>query len=107
MSLSIVAKRGDTFTLTCTRTDSAGSAVDLSGVTIGAEMRLGATTITPTATITDAAAGEFKLTATAATAETWTVGAYKCDIEFTDIGGNVISTETFYVVIDPDITNAA
>lgn len=102
----LVAKRGDTFTLTCTRTDSGGSAVDLTGQTITAQLRRGSSVIDLTATITLAASGQFTLTALPTATDDWTTGRYLCDVQFVD-GDDTVSTETFVVSIQRDTTVAS
>lgn len=104
MAVSFTVKRGDTLTLDCTRTDSAGNAVSLTGVTGAAKMRSRrGTEITLTFAVVSAPAGTFTLSATAAATATWETGAYLCDVEFT-AGAVVASTDTFSVNVIGDIT---
>jgi len=100
---TVNVKRGDTLALDCTRTDSAGSAVSLAGVSIAAKMRRGSTEITLTASATDEAAGEFRLSALATTTDDWVLGVYDCDVEFTN-GATVASSQTFQVNVVEDVT---
>jgi hypothetical protein len=98
-------KRGDTFSLSGTRTTDTGNPVDLSNYQIRAQMRAGDALITSfSVTITNAAAGEFVLSAPASTTETWQVTRYSCDIEFTSPGGIVDSSDTFTIQVVPDVT---
>jgi len=101
----IRAKRGDTFSLTGTRTDSAGNPVSLGGVSIAAQLRRDGVAIDLTTSVVDAGQGTFRLTAPSADTETWTLGIYECDVEFT-AGAVVESTETFAVQIVEDVTRA-
>lgn len=100
----IRAKRGDTFRLACVWTDVAGDPVTLSGVTIASQLKGFGSTITLGSAKTDEGAGEFQLTADAATTEAWVPGVYKCDVEFTSGVDGVMSSETFLVEIVEDVT---
>jgi hypothetical protein len=99
-------KRGDTFSLSCTRTTQAGVPVNLTGYQIRAQMRDGADALVYafTPTITNAAAGEFVLSAPASTTETWTPARYVVDIEFTSPNGVKDSSDTFIIQVVPDVT---
>ena len=103
---TINVKRGDTLSLDCTRTDSAGSVVPLSG-SGAAEMTsfVNDTTISLNYSVLDAGAGQFRVSAPAAETINWSLGVYHCDIEFT-VGSDVQSTETFLINVTKDITNA-
>lgn len=102
---TITHKRGDTFELAATL-ENAGNAVDITNFTITSQIRQSDDTLLQalTVTVTDAAAGEFTLSATAAETETWGVAQYECDIEFIDIGGEVNSSDTFTINVIKDIT---
>lgn len=104
---TITAKRGDTLTISGTRTDAAGNAVSLAGVTVASEMKRNGTTQSLTATTIDAASGTFRLTLDAATTATLNPGLWHSDVEFTDVSGQVISTDTFTIELVTDITNAS
>lgn len=101
---TITHKRGDTFVLSCTL-ENEGNPVDITSFTITSQIRdtLDAVLQSLTVTVTDAAAGAFDLSATAAQTETWGVQSYLCDIEFVD-GGEVNSSETFTINVLKDIT---
>ena len=103
---TLTVKRGDTLTITGTRTDSGGSAVSLVGASVACEIVYGSLRQSLTTEITDAAAGEFTLSLSAATMEGLRTGVWKGDVEFTDASGNVASTDTFLLQITEDITNA-
>lgn len=92
-------KRGDTFSAQCQRVG-----VDISATTIRSQIRAGAWVQDLTVTKTNAATGDFTLSATAADSELWPVGNATWDIEYTD-AGNVRSTETVKLRIVEDITH--
>ena len=91
-------KRGDTFTALAQRVG-----VDITETTIRSQLRSGNWRYTLTVTVTDAANGEFTLSAPASDTRLWPVGAAKWDIEYTD-SGNVHSTETVSITILEDVT---
>lgn len=92
-------KRGDTFTASCQRVG-----VDITNTTIRSQLRLGAWRYTLTVTKTDAANGEFTLSAPASDTVYWPVGTASWDIEYTD-SGEVHSTETVRIRILEDVTH--
>lgn len=102
----IGVKRGDSLQIDGTRTDSAGQAEPLSGVTVEAEMVRGSTRQALTGSVVSAAAGTFRLTLGASTTAGLAVGSWDCDVQFT-AGGVVASSETFQIVIVQDVTGAA
>ena len=95
-------KRGDTLLWSVVRRDS-GIAASIVGQTVQAQMRKGSELLVLTPVITDAAAGEFTLNATAAQTSKMTPGTWKYDVEFSD-GSGVTSTRTFRCIIDGDVT---
>lgn len=97
--MMIPMKRGDTFSAVCQRVG-----VDITSTTIRSQIRAGAWRQDLTVTKTNAATGEFTLSATAADSELWPVGAASWDIEYTD-AGEVHSTETVKLVIVEDVTH--
>lgn len=97
--------RGDTLTLTGTRTDAAGNAVSLVGTTVACEMVRGGTRLTLDCTVTDAAAGQWQATRTAAEMADVALGLWRSDVQFTSDAG-VTSTETFSIEVAEDITGA-
>ena len=110
MVVEISAKRGDTFgeDVIAYIDDAMTTPRDLTGVTVACQGKLvgSNTTISLTVTITDAAQGLFRLSADAAATALWETGYYAMDIEFTDSTGVVNSTDTFYLKLIEDITNA-
>lgn len=96
---TIPVKRGDTFSAVCQR-----EGVDITATTIRSQIRSGSFRQDLTVTKTNAAAGEFTLSATAADAELWPIGNATWDIEYTDSGA-VRSTETVKLRIVEDVTH--
>lgn len=100
-------KRGDTLAIACTRKNSVGAPVNITGMTILSKVRNGAFEDSLVVNVTDAAAGEFTLSRSAANTAAWPLTAdgsiMRCDVEFTD-GSNVNSSETFAINVIEDIT---
>ena len=98
-------KRGDTLTIPFRLANADDSPVDITGWTITSMVRYGATKIADLAVlVTDAAQGEFELSADAATTSTWKPKSHKTDVQFEDTNGDVKSSQTFYLDIEEDIT---
>jgi hypothetical protein len=105
---SINFKRGDTFSLDCTRKDSGGTAINLTGYTITSSVKMGGSfSDTLTVTVTNAAAGQFTLTKAAANTASWPISTddspLLCDVQFV-LSGTVKSSETFEIDVVEDIT---
>ena len=92
-------KRGDSFSAACQRVG-----VDITATTIKSQIRFGGWKADLVVTKTNAATGEFSLTATAALTKFWPIGAAIWDIEYTDAGA-VRSTETVKLQIVEDVTH--
>ena len=92
-------KRGDTFSAQCQRVG-----VNITATTIRSQIRAGSWVQELTVAKTNAATGEFTLSATADQTELWPVGKATWDIEYTDAGA-VHSTETVKLRIVEDITH--
>lgn len=92
-------KRGDTFEALCQRVG-----VDITATTIRSQIRAGSWVQDLLVTKTNAATGEYTLSATASQSELWPIGLAQWDIEYTD-AGNVRSTETVKLRIVEDITH--
>lgn len=103
----IYHKRGDTFSLTCVWRDSLGTPINISGYTIASQVRTDTFVDTLVITVTDAVNGAFTVTKAAPFTALWPLTSYQssllCDIEFS-IGGVVVSSETFEIVVSQDIT---
>ena len=116
-------KRGDTFQLNFTLTDSADAAVDLTNYDVRAMARDATGTLKVTwnetnsgVNITSAANGEFNLKSEAEysslptgqlATEDWPLGVLNVDIEFTDTSAtpdSVSSSDTFTITVIEDIT---
>ena len=102
----IEVKRGDTLSLDCQVFEANGvTPTDITAWTIRSQVRTtaGALLTSLTAAITTAADGEYTLTALPADTATWPRAA-RMDIEYTDGGGVVLSTETLALDVVRDIT---
>lgn len=101
-------KRGDTFELPlCTfwKNKTLSEKQSLTGVTIKSKIRKGSTLVdTLLATIISAVDGTFSLKQSI-TSKDWPVGTLDIDIEFTLVGGSIISTSTFQINCIKDITH--
>lgn len=116
-------KRGDTFQLNFTLTDSADAAIDLTNYAIRAQARDASGTeilewneTNSGVNITSATDGEFNLKSEAAYTTTptgqlatvsWPLGVLNVDIEFTDTSATpnpVSSSDTFTITVIEDIT---
>lgn len=107
MSRVLLCKRGDTIQIDGTRTDPAtGDAVSLSGVTVASEIERNGTRHELTTEVLDASAGTYRLTLDAATSATLAVGIWLSDTEFVAGDGTVISTDTYSLNVQADVTNA-
>lgn len=96
---TVPIKRGDTFSAQCQRVG-----VDITATTIRSQIRAGSWVQELTVTKTNAAAGEFTLSATATQSKLWPIGNATWDIEYTDAGA-VRSTETVKLRIVEDVTH--
>lgn len=101
-------KRGDTFELTCSL-ENGGNDVNITGWTVAAQLRQSDDTLVQslTVTVTDAAAGEFTITAANTETDGWPIAALEVDVEFTETDGSVSSSDTFTINVIKDITRSA
>lgn len=97
-------KRGDRLSLDFTRRDAAGAVVDISAHTITASVRLRDFSATLTVTKTNAAGGEFSVSATAAATATWPVAIIDADVKYDAGGGDIQRSETFRIDVELGIT---
>lgn len=105
---TIRVKRGDTWILTADAS-SAGVPTDLSSITVTSQIRASAdSSVIATWTIAESVTvtGRYTMTIAAATTAAITPATYLCDVQYTDGGGVVYSTETFAIQVDADITHA-
>jgi hypothetical protein len=96
-------KQGDTFKLdAAVKLD--GSPQSISGWTTTCQLntKSGVKVVDLTVTVTDAANGEYQLTAPSGTTS-WPIGTLVGDIQY-DMGGDIVSTETFAVRVVKDET---
>ena len=97
-------KRGDTFEI-AGQLLSNGSPLDITGYSIRSQIRYRNNLVKNlSASITDAASGKYKLSATSSDTALWPVSDLDMDIEFTDLSGKVTSTNTIIVRVILDIT---
>jgi hypothetical protein len=105
-------KRGDDWTLTASFPDAAGDAVDLSGGSAAMQLRADydAATVIAEATVSgggvtiDGPAGTVEFAFDAAATAAITPDVYLADIEVIWGDGTKTSSETFQVVVKPDVT---
>lgn len=105
-------KRGDTFSLLCTYSDSDGDPIDLLGYTITSQVRRLQFEESLDVAIIDEGAGQFSLTRAPLFTQYWPVtdnpgqkplDPIFCDVRF-ELGGAVVRTETFAIRVAFDIT---
>lgn len=101
---NITHKRGDTLEWVVSLTQDA-VVVDITDWTITSQIRQ-ETTLTETLTVTvvDAPNGKFNLSATPTQTNLWALGSHSVDIEFIDVGGFVVSSQTFTLQLVRDVT---
>lgn len=99
-------KQGDTLLIEGTRVDGDGNPVSLAGVTVTSDILFGGTRVALTATVVNAAAGRFDLSLTAEQTEALAVGPWLCDVQFEDSTGGIVSSETFMLSVEADVTRA-
>lgn len=112
-------KRGDTFQIGCLAKDAAGEPEDLSTIAIRSQIRLAGTRLSPEPIFVaelqvskanqSTGRGQFSLTALPAITKLWSAGTeeeptmHVMDIQ-KEVGGVVISSETFAVPVIKDVT---
>jgi hypothetical protein len=106
-SYPLTVRIGDTETVSVTLQDSAGAAIDITGRTYAAQIRATADAASPlatfTCTITNAAAGTFACTLSAATTRALSTGVGVWDLEETN-SSTVTSLLAGPVQIVQDVT---
>ena len=97
-------KRGDTYSLSISLTAADGTTpVDMTGWTVKSQVRKRKTLISELVfTAVDLSIGSFTLSTTDTL--NWPVGTLLSDIEYTDAGGVVRSSETYEIEVIEDIT---
>lgn len=98
-------KRGDTFTLACTYKQN-GVVYDVTNLTIRSQVRnsYGALVEELTVTKADQGTNPGVFVLAAAGPMNWPVDILSCDIQFSDTGGIVRSTQTFQIPVAEGIT---
>lgn len=106
MVVSIKHKRGDTFRKQVLEQNPDGSAVDITGWIIASQLRTPEGTLAATAVISvlDAEGGSYEIWVPATTTAAWEIGLLYWDIQRTDMGGDVTSSDTLMVKVQEDIT---
>ena len=102
---SVSVKRGDTFLLRCRWEEADGSPRPLSFVSVASWLKRGFEILPLVVNITNVGDGAFTLSIPMEDIDDLRAGNWLCDVEFTK-SGLVESTETFSVIVIPDITNA-
>lgn len=104
--VSIKFKRGDTFVLDGVVSE-AGQVLDITGWTVKSQVRLGAQLLAELQVqYTDRPNGKYRLLADPVVTATWPVNKILADVEYTTAAGQVVSTETFEVDCQMDVTRA-
>jgi|DEB0MinimDraft_6_1074348.scaffolds.fasta_scaffold58930_2 hypothetical protein len=104
MTVALSHKRGDTLEFICTLSENS-VVQDITSWTITCDLkREDVLTQELTVTKTDPTNGQFTISATAAQTANWQIGQHQADIEFIDTASFVVSTETFIVNVEKDIT---
>lgn len=100
-------KQGDTFQLGATYLDADGLPIDLTSITIKAQLRTASGDLIDTLTISKAnqttAKGQFSLSATAVQTTGWPTGIARGDIKLT-LNGAPVSSETYELPIINEVT---
>lgn len=98
-------KRGDTLRIAGTYRPN-GVAASLGGVTVACDMKRGTTVESLTCAVTGLDAGEFEAVLSATETANLPLGLWSSDVQFTDLDGNVTSTQTYTIEIVEDVTGA-
>jgi hypothetical protein len=109
-------KSGDTFSALCQRVDENGEPISISGVTVTSSVRniSGSFSQALTVAVVDAAIGQFSISATATSTNTWPISTsidgtvtprnfLFCDVQYTS-GFTVQSSETLIIQVFEDVT---
>jgi len=102
--MDIELKRGDQLALDVTRMDEAGNPVDLTGLTITSQAKISGFVANLTVTVTNAAAGQLRLSAPATATALWPVASLSVDIKYDAGGGNIRRSKTFNLKVTKEIT---
>ena len=102
--MNIEIKRGEQLVLDVTRTDAAGLPVSLTGMTITSSVAITGFSQALGVAVTNAAAGQFRLSAPAAQTQAWPVAALSCDVKYDAGGGAIRRSKTFKIKVAQEIT---
>ena len=104
---NIFIDQGATFTTTVTVTDSSGSAVNLSGYSVAAQIRktfLSASATSFTASISNASSGEITISLTPTQTAALEAGRFVYDVVITASGGTKTRVVEGQVTVNPSVT---
>ena len=104
---NIFIDQGATFTTTVTVTDSSGSAVNLSGYSVAAQIRktfLSASATAFTASISNASSGEITISLTPTQTAALEAGRFVYDVVITASGGTKTRVVQGQVTVNPSVT---
>ncbi len=98
--------RGDTLLWPVTYRTSLGVPINITGYTITSQLRSvdGPLIESLTVVVTNAAAGEITLSATAAQTAVWPIGSARYDVRYQAPGGSVLHTQPITVGIRQPVT---
>ena len=105
---SLKFKRGDSFKRDIQLTDpnKNNTPVSIENWTISCQIRYSSSlAASVTVTVTDAALGEFTLSMDPSITELLVPRTYQCDVEFFLLNGEKVSSETFNIIVEKDITH--
>ena len=104
---NIFIDQGATFTTTVTVTDSSGSAVNLSGYSVAAQIRktfLSASATAFTASISNASSGEITISLSPTQTAALEAGRFVYDVVITASGGTKTRVVQGQVTVNPSVT---
>ena len=104
---NIFIDQGATFTTTVTVTDSSGSAVNLSGYSVAAQIRktfLSASATAFTASISNASSGEITISLSSTQTAALEAGRFVYDVVITASGGTKTRVVEGQVTVNPSVT---
>ena len=104
---NIFIDQGATFTTTVTVTDSSGSAVNLSGYSVAAQIRktfLSASATAFTASISNASSGEITISLSPTQTAALEAGRFVYDVLITDSSGTKTRVVEGQVTVNPSVT---
>lgn len=105
---SAIHRRGDSLSWACVLANDSGAPIDITALTIRAQIRDATDALLAgmTVVVADAAAGAFVLSVAATATADWAPGSYVLDVEFTS-GTDVMSTDTIVLRVVADVSRAS